>query len=120
VFGTVTGRKVTFVWDDTVTLNNAAGFFVTDSDGNRTNLTGCVLGSGTGTAPTSSTSVTCVFTGTTGTVFTEIGDAELATTLYDVVRSTTVRTTQSGGVNNFLKNHEERASAPGPARDAAA
>jgi len=116
VFGTVTGRQVTFTWDQVVTLTDATKFFVTDAEGNRTNLTGCVLGSGTGTAPTTSTTVTCVATGTTSTVSTEIGDAELATVASGAVTGTTVRSTQSGTSSNLIANHEERAAAPGTAR----
>jgi len=84
---------------------------VTDSDGNRTNLTGCVLSS-------DSTTVTCTATGTTSAVSTEIGDSELATVASGAVTATASRTTQSGAVSVKPINHEERAAAPGTARNA--
>lgn len=112
----VTGRKVVYVFDEVVTLTSPLLFFVTDSDGNRTNLTGCTLGTA-GTTPDNKT-VTCAVVGTTSTLFTEIGDSELATVASGAVTGVESRTMATGAV--LIANHEEAAAAPGTARDVVA
>jgi putative cell wall-binding protein len=112
ILGNVSGRRVRFLFDETITLTSAASFFVTDSDGNRTNLTGCALD-----AVPNNNRVTCTVTGSTGVVFTEIGDSELATVASGAVTGTQVRSDALG--SNLIANHEERAAAPGPARTTA-
>jgi hypothetical protein len=103
VFGTVTGSAIKFVWDQAVSVNNAAGFFVIGPDGTRTNLTSCSLDS----TVTTNTTVSCTL-GTTGAEATAASTSVVATVAADAVRSTKTRTTGQGAIT--VGNHEERSS----------